>query len=350
MKKSTHVVEVIELNPEKHPNADSLSIQKIHDYQVVLKTDDWKDKKLAAYILPDQVVDTKRPEFAWLAPVKTYIDETGTDVQIGNKAFREGGAEDQEQDRYHRVTGMKLRGVLSFGLLVPAPEGSQPGDDVSDILGVTRYESGPLPKGATEPPSGYIKDYDLEAHERYGREVFQPGERVIVTEKMDGVNARYTFRDGRMHVGSRTIWLEEREGSVWWDVLKNNLGLRRLCEANPGMMVFGEIAGYQGIKTKLRYGFKEGQRDFFGFDILQGTSYLSAQHANDLFQQYSIRTVPVVAVTEYDSDKMKELAEGRSLLGDHIREGIVIRPTEERQNILTRPVLKLVSSKYLLGG
>lgn len=45
---------------------------------------------------------------------------------------------------------------------------------------------------------------------------------------------------------------------------------------------------------------------------------------------------------------MEELAEGDSLIGKHMREGIVIKPAVERLDLeLGRVSLKLVSNRYL---
>ena len=52
-------------------------------------------------------------------------------------------------------------------------------------------------------------------------------------------------------------------------------------------------------------------------------------------------------------DQLAPLAEGKSTLADHIREGFVIKPTIERWNNETgRTIAKLVSESYLLrkGG
>ena len=63
---STHKVEVVKVKLECHPNANALSIVKIYNYQVCCRTDDWKDGDMAAYIPPDSLVDTTRPEFSFL--------------------------------------------------------------------------------------------------------------------------------------------------------------------------------------------------------------------------------------------------------------------------------------------
>ena len=67
MANSTHKVEVTPIKLEPHPNADTLSIAHIFDgYICVVKTTDWQDGQLGAYIPPDSIVDSSRPEFAFL--------------------------------------------------------------------------------------------------------------------------------------------------------------------------------------------------------------------------------------------------------------------------------------------
>src|SRR3954468_7796695 len=106
MSNSTHEVTIVPIILEKHPNADTLSFVNVFGgYTCVVRTQDWQDVKYGAYIPPDSLVDTSRSEFGFLA----------------TKARADG---------LHRVKAMKLRGIVSFGLMIPAPEGAEPGQDV----------------------------------------------------------------------------------------------------------------------------------------------------------------------------------------------------------------------------
>jgi len=339
-KKSTHRVEVVKLDPFKHPNADSLVIQAVYGYQVVLREDDWKGVELGAYIVPDTVVDTRRSEFSWLAP----------DV---NPNFRKAS---ETEPYLHRVTVMRLRGVISYGLMVPAPAGSKPGDDVSDLLGTTRYEPELTTEGQTQAPVGYTKDYDLEAFERYSDELFTFGENVILTEKLDGKNGRFCFRvneDGEdvMHAGSRNIWLEDRPGLVWWQVVRDNPKLVEFCKEHPELTVYGEVVGFTGASKTPRYGYPEGKVGFYVFDMLRGTNWLDYDEMLSLCKAAGFLTAPEVARLPFDFSKVKELADGPSLIpgAKHKREGVVVRPLKERQELVGRAVLKVVSPKALMG-
>ncbi len=103
-------------NKEKHPNADTLALVNIFDgYPVVVKDSEVNVGDLFTYISPDAMLPMHRPEFNWL--------------QSKSKP-----------KEWHRLRAAKLRGVFSMGLLVPAPPGTVEGQDVSEILGVVKYE------------------------------------------------------------------------------------------------------------------------------------------------------------------------------------------------------------------
>jgi hypothetical protein len=51
MAESTHRVEIVPVNLEPHPNADTLSIVRVFDgYTCVVRTADWEGVPFAAYI------------------------------------------------------------------------------------------------------------------------------------------------------------------------------------------------------------------------------------------------------------------------------------------------------------
>ena len=108
MELSTHKVEVVPVELELHPNADTLSIVKVFGYTAVVKTEQWKDHRVGAYIPPDSVVPDS-PEYAFL-------------------------------NGHFRIKARRYGGVMSQGLLMPVPLGDfQVGDDVAEVMGVTHY-------------------------------------------------------------------------------------------------------------------------------------------------------------------------------------------------------------------
>lgn len=319
---STHKVEVAPVKLEPHPNADSLSVVRVYGYTVCVRTADWRDGMLGAYIPPDSIVDTTRPEFAFLANGKPT----------------------------HRVKAKKLRGVVSFGLLIPAPEGAKDGDDVAKRLGVTHYEP-PITNAKTggeaeSPPRplACLSKYDIDSLRRYG-DLFKPGEYVYVTEKIHGANARYAWVDGRMWCGSRTEWKREDKDILWWRALTPEM--EEFCKAYENCVLYGEV---YGNVQHLKYGCKNEVK-FAAFDILgvNGT-FVEVADMRPLLEHFLIPAVPLLYEGPYDFEKMCELAEGQSTMhgADHVREGCVVRPRIERwHQAIGRVCLKVVGAGYL---
>jgi RNA ligase (TIGR02306 family) len=370
---STHKVEIVPVHLEKHPSADSLSLVKVFGggYTVCVRTEDWKDKTIGAYIPPDSVCpDT--PEFEFLGSKK-------------------------------RVKAKKLRGIVSFGLLMPAPEGSKIGDDVAEQMQITHYEppirsmfqGSHLYLGGevTSGPKIFTPRYDVDAFRRYANEVFIEDEPLWITEKIHGASARYVCMDGCMFCGSRGEWKKEypdyshltvenvynqlvvasaRKGSVdlpdcnrrateivekllsrkseknlWWKVLERTPLLESFCCHNPGIVVYGEVFG---AVQDLRYGHKNDEVSFAVFDLLKDGWWIDAEKAR-FTTGANLPWVPLLRIGEpYNFEGVCKFADGPSLWSgaDHIREGCVVKPIVERTHPkIGRAQLKIVSSDYL---
>src|SRR4051812_24887017 len=108
-------VEVVRLGAiEPHPNADSLSITRVHGgYPVIIRTGEFRTGDLAVYVPVDSGGPADEPRFAFLGEPR-------------------------------RIKARRLRGVFSMGLLVPASDEWAAGADVRAALRITKYEP-PLP-------------------------------------------------------------------------------------------------------------------------------------------------------------------------------------------------------------
>jgi len=329
MADSTHRVDVIEVKLEEHPNADSLSVVlPMPGCTVCVRTDDWNDGDLGAYIQADSIVPEGPKQFEFLRDSK------------GN--FK------------GRIKVKKLRGVYSMGMLVPAPDGSKVGDDVAEDLDVTHYEP-PIPQTmrgeAKRAPEGLdIPKYDIENLRKYA-EVFEDGESVFVTEKLHGANSRFLWHEGEMWCGSRKEWKKEDDSNMWWKVLRDNPSIEEHCRNHKGSVLFGEV---YGSVQDLKYGAKPGEVMFAAFDVFEDGKYLDVEEAQARSMMYNIPWVPILGIgLPFNLDDMLKLAEGdtRILGADNIREGIVVKPLEERWNkYCGRLALKIVSNKYLEGS
>lgn len=393
MEKSTHKVEVFRITAiEKHPNADNLSIiRPFGGYQVIARTGTYEVGDLAAYVPPDSLVPLDREEFTWLG-------ETGRTP----KMIPGHGDPDRE---YHLVRAVKLRKFPSIGLLVPVKDidGVEEGMDLTQYFEVEHYEpvikentSKKTTYGSTseKAPETQVPFYDLDSLRRY-TDVFKAGERVYITEKIHGANARYTaeergwfsftrrhgsvgkftFRFGTreitlgsdgiktrkvannvlyMRCGSRNQWKRPSSTDLWWRVLTPEMA--KFCDQHRGKVLYGEA---YGDVQDLDYGLPQGEARFIAFDIYDSIEgrWLNSNEFLALTHRYSIPTVPVVCINyPFDLDNILALANGPTALwhGDvmttrrHTREGVVVKPMSERFDPqVGRAALKVVGEDYL---
>jgi hypothetical protein len=391
VKKSNHQANITLINDvQTHNNADTLEIIRIEGYQCVSKKGQFKPGDLAVYIQPDSVVPQTRPfRFIW----EPY------------QADPDGAVPEKRR----RITVRKFRGEWSEGLLLPltdfmaefrthmfkesARSGThidsltfEAGQDVSELLGITHYDpdagvestkgdciSGPrrkYPRTAKgwfffvlhkfgfksagkqlhEEVGFRLPVYDVEAYKNHTRKL-QENEQVVVTEKIHGSNARFTYLDGKMYAGSRTFWKAPNSNCVWRKALQQNPWIETWCKAHEGFALYGEVVPTQ---KGFDYGCKPGQVKFFVFDILDAEEWKWIDHdatgwmlaeSSSSFIDY----VPVLYAGPFN-EQVKTLVDGPSQVrgAKHIREGIVIKPTKERRVPgLGRVILKIVSNAFL---
>jgi RNA ligase (TIGR02306 family) len=381
----THKVEVVPVVLEKHPDADKLSVVRVYNFTCVVNTADWQGVTQAAYVQPDSVMPDK-PEYRFLKDTSTLRkmrEEARAAMELEHESdlarlhYDEQIAEIERRidanTKYLRITVRKLRGVISMGMLLPAPEGSKIGDDVAEILGITHYEPPTMEEleghrkhagddVAPAPPMIYAPKYDVESVYKYA-DCFEAGEMVYVSEKLDGQNARYVstlgerykevspggsvkmLEDYTFHAGSRTEWKLEIGGSNWWRAIEQNPWIKEWMITNPERVMYGEVYGWVAA---LKYGAKQGQLFFRAFDILDGMEYIDAeQFIVTVPEEFR---APSLGVMPFDFEKLQALADGPSLIkgANHMREGIVIKPLKERKHWkLGRVMLKMVSNAYL---
>lgn len=324
---SEHFVKVIRVSAvEPHPNADRLSIIPIGGWRAVVGKDQFKVGDLAVYIEPDYVVPTTEPAFAFL--------------KKGDKTT-------------HRLKAIRLRGVLSFGLLIPLPEAladRNEGDNVMSELGVFRYappiktcSANALP--LKDAPNTYAPKFDIESLQRYP-DALVHGEEVFITEKIHGTNARYTFVDGVFHLGSRNNWLFPEEEHVWRRAANHHPEIEAWCRNNPGHTLYGEV---YGSVQSLNYGLNDVRFAAFAACRPDGSWW----NLPDLFAQ-SIPVPPVLYVGPWPRcpedvfDWREDDSSVPTAPRGHMREGLVIVPVKERIDHYSggRCAFKLISDRY----
>lgn len=357
-----HRADIIRLTAEDfhvHTNADNLVIIKLARYQLVTRKEEFKPGDLAVFIQPDSVVPQTEPfKFIW----ESYV-----------------GLDGIAPAKLRRVTVRKFRGEWSEGLLMPLSEVMdngkyngilQEGQDVSDLLGITHYVPEETDTGGESMKAPHLKPrrpktlrgwfhflvrklfhrqekpiyldyptYDVRALKNM-RHPFTDGERVVVTEKIHGSSARYVYVDGTMYAGSREQWKAENSSNIFRNVLSHRPWIEAWCRDHEGYLLYGEVVPTQG--EKWTYG-DDYCPQFFIFDIR--TPDGQWVHDNDdLWDElYDGILVPEIYRGPFNNDLITEkFVGGRSILGNHIREGVVIRAESG-----PRKIAKVVSNAYL---
>lgn len=222
----------------KHPNADALDIVTVLGYQAIVKRDQYKEGDLILFIQPDTVL----PDAPWASMYKA---------------------------KSKRVKAIKLRGSWSMGIveslsILPAScvpsviDDSDVGDDVSNALGVTKYEP-PIPQDLSAKgnlPCGIMKT-DEERYQNINNLPF--GEIVDVTLKVDGssmtVYCKKVIDEYQVGVTSRSLELKlDKENKYTAMVNKLNLldKLKAYCNTNNvNIAIRGELYGNGIQRFKL---------------------------------------------------------------------------------------------------
>ena len=266
----------------------------------------------------------------------------------------------------NRVKAIKLRGVLSQGIIYPAKANWVVGQDVAEILGITKYEP-PIPTAMSgEVNSWGLKvKFDIENIKKYPQ-ILKEGELVVYTEKIHGTctimslaPSNYRKEDmveGKYAVSSKGLAerqlyfkdVEKNKDNIYLKALNSNV--RKLMESFNSdnlISVFGETFGKV---QDLKYGKNQGV-DFRAFGIKVGKSFLNYNEFEDLCSKFNIPTVPKVYEGPHSKEALEIHTKGKEQVSGneaHLREGVVIYPQKEREDIeIGRVILKSVSDNYL---
>ena len=334
-------VKVYPLRIAEHPNADLLELGLIGDYQSCIVKDKYQEGQLIAYIPEGAVV----PD--------SIIQELGLEGKLAGS-------------KHNRVKAIRLRGVLSQGLVYPVQDAEE-GDDVTERLGIVKYEP-PIPEsmgGDVRNSFGKTLKFDIENVKKYPH-ILQDGEMVVISEKLHGTFCGIGYQEGEWIVGSKGLYEQGLSFKVDEGLNEKNVYVRMWRKLRPQFeslfasmgngdgFVLGEIYG-PGIQD-LHYG--ESAKHFRVFDIYAGSRskghYLWPVDVEHQAHLHGLDTVPQLYTGEYSRAVLDEYTNGKTTLaGAHVREGVVVRSALNRRDLeIGRVILKSVSEKYLLrkGG
>lgn len=349
-------VPVVPVVISPHDNADALELAQVGLYLSVVKKGQFKTGDLVAYIPEAAIV----PEPLLLElGLNRRPDPANPGREIGGLA---GG-------QYNRVKAIRLRGVVSQGIVYPARPGWVEDQDVAEELGITKWEP-KIPsslQGRVRPfnPENqrWLVKYDIENLKAHPK-MFEDGELVEFSEKCHGSHVMFSVRpDGTAMVASKGLgarglpFAEDDENlynRVFYSLkVKDKLAAVADQMGADALILCGEIFG-AGVQD-LTYGYNaQVNPGYRAFDCAVVTGFdkrwMDSAELDALLAEIGVLRVPILYRGPYSLDVVKEYTSGKTTFGaNHIREGIVINTLVERHHPKWgRAKLKSVSEDYLL--
>ncbi|GHT21100.1 hypothetical protein FACS189419_01460 [Planctomycetales bacterium] len=337
-------------NIEAVPNRDFIGLASMNEnfWKVIVRKSDFNSGDKAVYFeidswLPDRPVF----EFLRAQSLKVFRDRLG-----------------------YRIRSMKMtvvsQGLLmplkSFPELIPAENSAvkfQPGDDVTELLGVELYEMPEPAEEASMPKTKRRRKYPhfVRRTDENRIQSFKPeqlkqldGKNYVVTEKLDGTSSTYYYNQGKFGLCSRNLelttlfdkgllgkifeWLKRK---IFWSQFHYKFGFSKgiyedialkyklhkklpaWCrEHKRNIAVQGEILGPGISNNRL----KQNDFGFYVFNIfdIDKQGYLDWDEVCEIARTLGLQTVPVIeksrrlnfSVTAID--ELIESADGITLL------------------------------------
>ena len=353
---------------EPIPNADTIEKATVLGWELVVKKGEFKEGDLCVYCEIDSVLP-ERPEFEFLRTKK------------------------------FRIKTIKFKGQISQGICFPLsilPDDIiiEEGKDVTEILNIEKYEPPQELKMAKQVNKiqypewtpqwlqkimhkfSFIRNYYRKhSHQKSFPslipktdetrvQILQPlldkyvGTLCYYTEKLDGSSITIYKINGKFGVCSRNLDLHKNKSNKYWETVLEH-DLERKIKKNFGktdIVLQGELIG-EGIQANK---YKLKGRDIYFFNI-----YFPKQKRYGSYEELLIhcsaigeKTVPLLndnyILTNSIPDLVK-ISDGKSLLANIPREGIVIRPSQDiidnefgKYLIKQRVSFKVVNPKFLL--
>lgn len=320
----------------QHPNADRLEIAHILGTQTIVPKGEYTPNQTVVYFPPDMLIDPAKAEVLGVSQYLKHGEWNGQRCKC-------------------RIGAARLRGIPSYGFVAPSPFALPVGSDVSKFYHAVKYQPPEPVCQDVAPDHPTFHTYtDIQHYWRYPDRI-QPGEPVVMTEKIHGTNARYGLintgpEEWMFMVGSHRRRLKTGS-NIYWDHLHEHghlALLSYLCDEEHDVILFGEVFGPR--IQDMDYGVNKPS--FSLFDISVDGQYLDWSEVSQLCAMFTVQTVPVLYEGPFDKLVLEAHTHGPTTFNGvrckfKGREGVVVKPIEERQDSYGRVILKSVSADYL---
>lgn len=332
--------------------ADKIVLAQVLDWWCIVRKDDYKVGDLVIYVPPDSILPA------------SLIEEYKFEF------LKKNG----------RVGVLKMRGVVSYGLILDNKQNFKEGAEVSKELGITKWEApdvyearGPQARKTSRKKlnPNFFRYCDIENSKNHP-DVFTSEDDVVVTEKIHGANfragwlkrkqsnwfekiwARF-FGEYEFVYGSRTVQISGNLGykgfygeDVYGQVARK-YDLQALCQLLPDYEFFGEVYGPK--IQDLTYGKKEIDLVIFDIKDTKTETYLNYVDFDKIISKLYLPAPPVVYKGKFDKEAITKLATGDSDVAKRnsatqIKEGVVVKTQTEQQCKIGRKLLKFINPDY----
>lgn len=315
-------------------DADKIELAEIKGWRCIVKKNEFSEEDLGVYFSIDSVVDISDPNFEFLKGKS-------------------------------RIKTIKMRGVISQGLLLPLNvlssrgyniDDFKEGDDVTTQMNVTKYIS-------TEELSQYensngtkisFPNFVPKTDETRIQDTPEflnciKNRNIVITRKEDGCSCTFIFKDGMFYCcGRNYVLTEPNNQTAHYFHIKDKFNMEeKMNKFEKNIAIQGEIVGCKinGNRLKLTY---YDYRVFNIYDI-DNHKYLNWESVEEICNKLKLNTVPVVYKgcsnkIELTTDAFLKLANDQSYGEKLIAEGIVVKTNDENYRIS----FKVISNEYLL--
>jgi len=331
MRQLATIRKIKEINPIK--NADAIEVATVDGWQVVIKKDDFKVGDTIIYFEIDSWIPTE------LAP---FLSK-GKEPRIYNDIKGE------------RLRTIKLRKQISQGLILPfniLPNSSNYtlGDDVSDILGIQKWER-EIPAELRGQVKGDFPNHTPKSDQERIQNIYDEYKELYNDEyeaslKLDGTSCTIFVKDLELGVCSRNLELKINEENKDNTYVKIALEFEEtLFKLNRNISIQGELMGskIQGNREQLK------THKLFVYNIwdIDEQRWFNSKERLDFCEKYGFDIAPILGIMRPFDFTLEELLKKSEIpsMVHLIAEGIVYK------NIKNPSIsFKAINNKFLLKG
>jgi RNA ligase (TIGR02306 family) len=334
--KSATIEIVSEVFP--HPNADKMDLAKVNGWIVCIKKGEYKAGDICIYVQTDTVLKDC-PQYEFL------------------------------RKRDFRIRPMKLRGVLSQGILFPISllqefgsstvilDEKITGTDVSNIIGASHYEK-PVPACLSGEAKGYLPSFIRKTDEENIENVLDvlnelKGKPYYITIKIDGSSGTFYRHNKDFGVCSRNLHLKPSSNNGFWKMVEKYNIDEKLSTFFPdkNRCIQGEVYG-PGIQGN-KLGVDEIKLAVFNLWDTDNRCYCSYDELKQFCNEVNIPMVKVIDEGESFNmtfENLQSLADSLKYENGHIVEGIVLRPKVSFiSKVMEKPLsVKIINTEFKL--